>query len=114
MHSEIRIVNLGRGPQLSGKRITVQDLVPYLKTGCPAEEILRWYPTLTREELQIIEVYWRAHQRELLEQDERIRKRTDQQIQQQNEQYPDEDRETRTARMRDLLSKVQNGQGHTG
>jgi len=42
--SEIAIVDYGRGMQLSTKRITVQDLVPYFQGGSSYGEIIRWIP----------------------------------------------------------------------
>ena len=39
MKKDIRIVDRGRGLQLSTSRITVQDLVPYFQDGCSYEEI---------------------------------------------------------------------------
>jgi uncharacterized protein (DUF433 family) len=77
MSSEkIQLVNRGRGLQLSSIRVTVQDLVPYFQEGCSYEEILRWIPDLTVEEIQVVENYYREHQAELDEQDRRIRERS--------------------------------------
>jgi uncharacterized protein (DUF433 family) len=73
MKTEITIVDRGRGPQLSTSRITVQDLVPYFQDSCSYEEIVRWIPTLTHEEIQVIERYIDEHREEVLEQDRRIR-----------------------------------------
>ena len=75
MKKPIEIVDRGRGPQLSTSRITVQDLVPYFQEGCSHEEIMRWIPALTREEIQIIEEYVKKHHEEVMEQDRRIRER---------------------------------------
>jgi uncharacterized protein (DUF433 family) len=72
----IEIVDLGRGPQLSTSRVTVQDLVPYLQEGCSDEEILRWIPTLTRAEIAVLRNYYRAHQQQLDDEDCRIRERS--------------------------------------
>ncbi|MBI1832607.1 MAG: DUF433 domain-containing protein [Planctomycetes bacterium] len=76
MNSTIEIVDRGRGPQLSTSRITVQDLVPYFQEGVSAQEILKWIPTLTVEEIGAAEAYYRLHQPELDEQDCRIRRRS--------------------------------------
>ena len=77
MSSEkIELVNRGRGLQLSTIRLTVQDLVPYFQEGCSYEEILRWIPDLTIEEIKVVETYYREHQAELDEQDRRIRERS--------------------------------------
>jgi uncharacterized protein (DUF433 family) len=75
MKTEILIVDRGRGPQLSTSRITVQDLVPYFQDGCSYEEIMRWIPTLTHEEIRVIERYIQEHREEVMEQDRRIRER---------------------------------------
>ena len=37
----IQIIDIGRGPQLSTSRVTVQDLVPYFREGCSLEAIDR-------------------------------------------------------------------------
>src|SRR5437016_13694819 len=72
---DIQLVNRGRGLQLSTIRITVQDLVPYFQEGCSYEEILRWIPALTVEEVKVVENYYRDHQAELDEEDRQIRER---------------------------------------
>jgi uncharacterized protein (DUF433 family) len=76
MSQPITIIDRGRGPQLSTSRITVQDLVPYFQDNCSEDEILRWMPVLTREELAVVERYYRENQAALDEQDRRIRERT--------------------------------------
>ena len=55
MQKEITLVDHGRGLQLSTSRITVHDLVPYFQTGCSDEEIIRWIPSLTHEEIRVVE-----------------------------------------------------------
>src|SRR6185436_14503111 len=74
----IAIVDRGRGLQLSTSRVTVQDLVPYFQEGCSYDEIMRWIPTLSPEEIAVVERYYREHQEELDEQDRRIRERSEQ------------------------------------
>ncbi len=37
---------------------------------------MRWIPTLTLEEIEVVERYYRAHQQELDEEDRRIRERS--------------------------------------
>ena len=76
MKTEIEIVNRGRGLQLSTSRVTVQDLVPYFQEGCSHDEIIRWIPLLTHEEIAVVKRYYLEHQAELDEQDRRIRERT--------------------------------------
>ena len=76
MKTDIRIVDRGRGLQLSTSRITVQDLVPYFQDGCSYEEIIGVMPSLTPEEIAVVEHYYREHQVELDEEDRRIRERS--------------------------------------
>src|SRR6267378_5670040 len=78
MKTDIHIVDRGRGLQLSTSRITVQDLVPYFQEGSSHEEIRRWIPTLSHEEIAVVENYYRQHQEELDEQDRHIRARAGQ------------------------------------
>lgn len=75
MSKTIEIVDRGRGWQLSTSRITVQDLVPYFQDGCTYEEIARAMPSLSREEIAMVEQYYRDHQVEMDEEDRRIRDR---------------------------------------
>jgi len=75
MKSDIAIVDLGRGPQLSTSRVTVQDLVPYLQRNCSPEQIRDVMPTLSLEEIRVVEHYVREHYDEVMEQDRRIRSR---------------------------------------
>lgn len=75
MTREIKIVERGRGPQLSTSRVTVQDLVPYFQDGCSQEEIQRWIPTLSAEEIQVVARYIHDHKEKVMEQDRRIRER---------------------------------------
>jgi uncharacterized protein (DUF433 family) len=74
--TEIAIVDRGRGLQLSTSRITVQDLVPYFQEGCSHDEIIRWIPSLSHEEIAVVEHYYRENQAAMDEQDRRIRERT--------------------------------------
>ncbi len=57
----IRIVDRGRGPQLSTCRITVLDLVPYFQKGRAHIEIMRWLPTLSPEEIAVVERFYLDH-----------------------------------------------------
>src|SRR6266481_3327883 len=75
MKREISLVNRGRGLQLSTHRVRVQDLVPYFQEGCSIDEIIRWIPTLTEEEIAVVERYYHQHKEELDEEDRRIRER---------------------------------------
>src|SRR5271163_3748543 len=76
MTKQIEIVDHGRGLQLSTNRVTVQDLVPYFQEGCSYDEIIRWIPTLTAEEIAVVERYYREHQEELDKEDRLIRERS--------------------------------------
>jgi uncharacterized protein (DUF433 family) len=75
MKPDIQIVDKGRGPQLSTSRITVQDLLPYFQEGCSYDEIRRWIPVLTAEEIQVVEQYIRTHYDEVMETERRIQER---------------------------------------
>ncbi len=117
--NSIQIVDRGRGLQLSTSRITVQDLVPYFQEGCSYEEIIRWIPTLTHEEIAVVEQYYRDHKEELDEEDRRIRERTEERVRQQRLRFPEPEgtREERMARLKQLLHQrrqEKNGEGHSG
>jgi uncharacterized protein (DUF433 family) len=74
----IQIIDRGRGPQLSTSRVTVQDLVPYFQEGCSYDEIIRWIPTLTAEEIAVAERCYHEHRQQLDEEDRLIRQRSSQ------------------------------------
>jgi NADPH-dependent 2,4-dienoyl-CoA reductase/sulfur reductase-like enzyme len=76
MQKTIEIVDRGRGPQLSASRITVQDLVPYLRRHWSHEQIMEIMPSLTIEEIQAVERYVQENYEAVMEQDRRIRERT--------------------------------------
>ena len=69
----IQIVDQGRGPQLSTSRITVQDLLPYYREGASSEEIRRWIPALTDEEIAVLTDYIREHDEEVLQAEKEIK-----------------------------------------
>lgn len=75
MTADIQIVDRGRGPQLSTSRITVQDLVPYLKQKYTYEQLQEIMPVLTVPEIQTVEQYIRDNYEAVMEQDRRIRAR---------------------------------------
>ena len=115
----IEIVDRGRGPQLSTSRITVQDLVPYLQEGSSHEEIMRWIPTLTPEEIAVVRRYYAEHKAALDEQDRRIRERTEEAIRLQRLRFPEPEGtiEERRSRLRKLLNEKlhrANGEGNSG
>lgn len=70
---QIPVIENGRGPQLATSRVTVQDLVPYFQRGSSVEEIIRWIPTLSPEEIASLERYYCEHKEELDEEDRLIR-----------------------------------------
>lgn len=119
MKTDIQIVDRGRGLQLSTSRITVQDLVPYFQRGCSHDEIIHWIPSLSPEEIKVVERYYREHQAELDEQDCRIRERTQERVRQHRLRFPElqGSREERLAHLKQLLEKRRreiNGEGHPG
>jgi uncharacterized protein (DUF433 family) len=113
----IQLVDRGRGLQLSTSRVTVQDLVPYFEAGCSHAEIIRWIPTLSAEEIEVVERYFREHREQLLEQDRQIRAHREEQIRLQQIHLPAEDRQKQFERMKQLLRtrlQEKNGEGHPG
>jgi uncharacterized protein (DUF433 family) len=119
MEQKIEIVDRGRGLQLSTSRITVRDLVPYFQEGCSHGEILRWLPTLTHEEIAVVERYYQEHKQELDEEDRLIKQRTEQRILEQRKRFPEieQDTSSRLARLQQLLQQrkqEQNGARHLG
>src|SRR5437016_6035866 len=69
---KIRIVNLGRGPQIEGHRLTVTDVFYYLHRGYDFDFIHQAMPSLTREQFDVITKYVRNHHDELVEKDRRV------------------------------------------
>src|SRR5260370_5010689 len=69
---EIRIVDLGRGPQIEGHRLTVMDVFYYLHRGYDFDFIHQAMPSLTREQFDVIIEYVHEHCDELVEQDRRV------------------------------------------
>ncbi len=119
MNQDITLVDRGRGLQLSTTRITVQDLVPYFQQGCSYEEIIRWIPSLTHEEIAVVEQYYQQHKAELDEEDRQIRAYRDEQIRLQRLRFPQFEgtHEERMTRLRGLLEKrrqEKNGEGSLG
>jgi hypothetical protein len=69
----IEIVDRGRGPQLSTSRITVQDILPYYREAASNEEIRRWIPSLTDDEIGVLKDYIRNHFQEVLQSEQEIK-----------------------------------------
>src|SRR5436853_2978166 len=107
MKQEIAIVDRGRGYQLSTSRITVLDLVPYFQKGNSAEEIMRWIPTLSRDEIAAVERFYRELREEFDEKDRRARERRAEEIRLQRLKFPEVNgsAEERMARLRGLLEE---------
>jgi uncharacterized protein (DUF433 family) len=105
MADEITLVDRGRGLQLSTSRITVFDLVPYLRDGCSDEEIIRWLPTLSSAEIRVVEKYYQEHKAELDEHDRRVIAYREEQARLQRIRFPipKGTKEERMARLRELL-----------
>lgn len=74
----IEIVDHGRGPQLSTSRITVQDLLPFYREGATKEEIKKWLPSLTDEEIAVLKDYISRHYEEVLHAEKEIKEYHDQ------------------------------------
>jgi uncharacterized protein (DUF433 family) len=68
----VRIVDIGRGPQIEGHRLTVMDVFYYLHRGYDFEFIHRAMPTLTREQFDGVVEYVNEHREELIEEDKRV------------------------------------------
>ena len=67
----VRIVDLGRGPQIEGHRLTVMDVFYYLQRGYDFDFIHRAMPSLLREEFDAVVDYVNRHHDELVEKDRR-------------------------------------------
>jgi uncharacterized protein (DUF433 family) len=104
MQADIQIIDRGRGPQLSTSRITVQDLVPYFQEGCSHEEILRWIPSLTSEEIAAVQHYYLEHKEALDEEDRQIQ---EQHAQRKNPPEIERIREAGRAKMQVLREQLQ-------
>jgi uncharacterized protein (DUF433 family) len=69
---QVRIVDLGRGPQIEGHRFTVMDVFYYLHRGYDFDFIQQAMPSLTREQFDSVVEYVDAHHEELVEKDRRM------------------------------------------
>jgi hypothetical protein len=69
----LQIVDHGRGPQLSTCRITAQDLLPYYREGASNDQIRRWIPSLSDDELALLKDYIRDHFEEVLQAEKDIK-----------------------------------------
>lgn len=66
---QVRIVELGRGPQIEGHRLTVMDVFYYLHRGYDFDFIHRVMPSLAREQFDAVVAYVNEHHAELVEKD---------------------------------------------
>ena len=71
----VRIVDIGRGPQIDGHRITVMDVFYYLHRGHDFEFIHRAMPSLTRAEFDAVVEYVKDHRDELAKKDAQVEER---------------------------------------
>ena len=76
----VRIVDIGRGPQIEGHRLTVMDVFYYLHRGRDFEFIYQVMPSLTREEFDAVVDYVKDHHDELVEEDRYVEERIQQGI----------------------------------
>lgn len=67
----IEIVDIGRGPQIAGHRLTVLDVFYYLHRGHDFDFIQRALPSLSREQFNAVVEYVKEHRDELVEKDRR-------------------------------------------
>ena len=65
----IQIVDLGRGPQIAGHRLTVLDVFYYINRGRDFDFIRRALPSLSRDEFDAVLEYAHEHHGELVEKD---------------------------------------------
>ena len=107
MSKDVNLIDRGRGLQLSTSRITVHELVPYFQEHCSYEEIMRWLPSLSRDEIELVERYYLEHKQELDEYELSVRTDRDQQIQAQRDRYAEGQAtsEKRLAQLEQLLKK---------
>src|SRR5437667_11232744 len=68
----VRIVDLDRGPQIEGHRLTVMDVFYYVHRGYEFEFIHRAIPSLSREQFDAVLEYVKEHHDELTERDRRV------------------------------------------
>jgi uncharacterized protein (DUF433 family) len=71
-HRAPRIIDLGRGPQIEGHRLTVMDVFYYLHRGYEFDFIHQAMPSLTREQYDAVVEYVNRHRDELVEKDRRV------------------------------------------
>jgi uncharacterized protein (DUF433 family) len=106
-----RIVDIGRGPQIEGHRLTVMDVFYYLHRGRDFDFIHRAMPTLMREQFDAVVEYVKTHRDELVAEDRCVEERIQQGIAEQKAKglYHEIDRSVplsqRMERMREKLRR---------
>jgi uncharacterized protein (DUF433 family) len=65
----VGIVDIGRGPQIEGHRLTVMDVFYYLHRGHDFDYIRCALPSLAREQFEAVVAYVNAHRDELVARD---------------------------------------------
>jgi uncharacterized protein (DUF433 family) len=65
----VSIVDVGRGPQIEGSRLTVMDVFYYLHRGYDFEFIHNAMPSLTRDQFDAVVEYVAEHRDELAQKD---------------------------------------------
>ena len=109
--NSVRIVDIGRGAQIEGHRLTVMDVFYYLHRGYDFDFIHRAMPTLTRAEFDAVVEYVKDHHDELVEKDRRVEERNRKGIEEQKAKglYHEIDEsvpvEVRAARLKERLRK---------
>lgn len=59
------IINRGRGPEISGTRITVYDVMDYYKHGWHRDQIVGVFPRVSSADIQAAIDYIEAHKEEV-------------------------------------------------
>src|SRR5438105_8905661 len=77
---DCKIVDIGRGPQLEGHRLTVMDIFYYLRRGYDFEFIHQAMPSLSREQFDIVLQYVNEHHEDLVEKDRRVEERMEREM----------------------------------
>jgi uncharacterized protein (DUF433 family) len=76
----VRIVDIGRGPQIEGSRLTVMDVFYYLHRGHDFEFVQHAMPSLTREQFDAVVDYVDEYHGQFVEEDRRLEERIRQEI----------------------------------
>lgn len=119
----VRIVDLGRGPQVEGHRLTVMDVFYYLHRGYDFDFIHRAMPSLTRDQYDAVVEYVNDHRDELVAKDSRVEERIKRGIEEQkgkglhheiDESVPVEERAARLKEKlrQKLAGPTENNGGH--